>query len=153
MQLRYDDIDAVGLFQTRERERIGTVRLDAIDETSLGAFYELEWRFADGWRAALGIRADQYWFEVDSNLPENSGNASDHIVSPKGNLSYKFNFSTEAYLSAGYGFHSNDARGVTISVDPVTGELIEPVDPLVRSRGAGLGGQHLAAAAGCTEPA
>jgi len=139
VQMRYDDIDGVGLFQTKDRERIGTVRLDAIDETSLGAFYELEWRFAADWRATLGIRADQYWFDVDSNLLENSGNISDHIVNPKGSLSYHFNVSTEAYLSGGYGFHSNDARGVTVSIDPVTGEPIEPVDPLVRSRGAEVG--------------
>ena len=139
LQLRYDDIIDVGLFQTRERERIDTVRQDAVDETSLGAFYELEWRFDTGWRAVLGVRADQYWFDVESNLPENSGNTSDFIISPKASLTYSFNSSTEAYLSAGYGFHSNDARGVTVSVDPVTGEPIAPVDPLVRSRGAEAG--------------
>lgn len=41
--------------------------------------------------------------------------------------------------SGGLGFHSNDARGVTISVDPVSGEPIDPVDPLVRSAGREIG--------------
>ena len=38
---------------------------------------------------------------------------------------------TELYVSAGKGFHSNDARGTTITVDPVTGDPAEPVSPLV----------------------
>jgi outer membrane receptor protein involved in Fe transport len=46
---------------------------------------------------------------------------------------------TELYLSGGLSFHSNDARGTTITVDPVTREPAEQVDPLVRSRGAEVG--------------
>src|SRR5690606_26889697 len=45
----------------------------------------------------------------------------------------------ELYASAGLGFHSNDARGTVQAVDPVTGNAVAPVDPLVRSRGAELG--------------
>lgn len=142
VQFRYDNIDEVGLFQTQERERIRTVRLDAVEESSLGAFYELEWRLDQNWRATLGVRADGYRFEVDSQTPENSGNKSDHIFSPKGSVSYRFNSASEAYLAAGYGFHSNDARGVVASVDPVTGEAIEPADALVRSRGGEMGFRH-----------
>ena len=33
------------------------------------------------------------------------------------------------------GFHSNDARGTTITVDPVNGAPVDRVNPLVRSRG------------------
>lgn len=33
------------------------------------------------------------------------------------------------------GFHSNDARGTTITVDPVHGAPVDRVNPLVRSRG------------------
>jgi hypothetical protein len=46
---------------------------------------------------------------------------------------------TELYLGGGFGFHSNDARGTTIRVDPVSGEPVAPVDPLVRSRAAEVG--------------
>ncbi len=46
---------------------------------------------------------------------------------------------TEIYLNAGYGFHSNDARGATIRIDPVTGEPADRVQPLVRAKGADLG--------------
>ena len=39
----------------------------------------------------------------------------------------------------GFGFHSNDARGATITVDPVSGEPVERVTPLVQARGAEVG--------------
>ena len=46
---------------------------------------------------------------------------------------------TELYVNAGNGFHSNDARGTTISVDPLTGEAAHRVTPLVRATGAEAG--------------
>ncbi len=139
VELRYDDIDTVGLYRTRARNRLDTVREDAVEEASIGAYYELAWRIDEQWRAVLGIRGDYYWFDVDADLPENSDDDSDSIISPKGSLIYAFSDSTEAYLSAGYGFHSNDARGVTTRVDPASGEQTDPVDPLVDSKGAELG--------------
>jgi outer membrane receptor protein involved in Fe transport len=45
----------------------------------------------------------------------------------------------ELYAAGGFGFHSNDARGTTIVVDPSTGDPAVPVDPLVRSRGVEFG--------------
>jgi len=139
VQLRYDDIDPVGLIRTRQRQPISITRLDRVKETALGAYYEMEWQIADPWRTVLGVRADGYWFDVESDNPENSGSESDSIVSPKASLIYTINDSAEAYVSGGFGFHSNDARGTTISVDPVSGEPVETVDPLVRSRGGEIG--------------
>src|SRR5690606_16712028 len=40
---------------------------------------------------------------------------------------------TEIYASAGKGFHSNDARGTTISIDPASGDPADRVSPLVDS--------------------
>ena len=39
----------------------------------------------------------------------------------------------------GNGFHSNDARGTTITLDPKTGEAADKVTPLVRSRALEVG--------------
>ena len=138
-QFRYDDIGAVGLYRTRERERLGVTRLDQVDETSLGAYYELEWRISDDWRSVIGLRGDYYWFDVNSDRPENSGSSSDGIISPKASVIHSFSDETEFYVSGGFGFHSNDARGTTITVDPVSGEPVDSVDPLVRSTGAEMG--------------
>jgi len=139
VELRYDDIDTVGLYRTRERQRLDTVREDSVEQGSVGLFYELAWRFTADWRAVLGIRGDYYWFDVDAEESVNSGDDTDSIISPKASLIYAFSDTSEAYLSGGYGFHSNDARGVTIAVDPVTDEPVSSVDPLVESKGAELG--------------
>ena len=44
------------------------------------------------------------------------------IVSPKGGVVFGPWRGTELYVNGGFGFHSNDARGATITCDPVTGE-------------------------------
>ncbi|HEX2123061.1 MAG TPA: TonB-dependent receptor, partial [Thermoanaerobaculia bacterium] len=49
----------------------------------------------------------------------------------------------ELYVNAGYGYHSNDARGTTITVDPATGETAARVTPLARARGAEIGARLL----------
>ncbi len=138
-ELRHDDIDKVGLFRTQGRQRLETTRLDAVAETSLGLYYELDWAWSDQWRAVGGLRGDYYHFDVDSDRPVNSGSDDDTIVSPKASLIYTPSADREFYLSAGLGFHSNDARGTTIRVDPASGDPVKPVDPLVRSRGAEIG--------------
>lgn len=139
VELRYDDVDTVGLYRTLRRQRLGTVREDSLEQGSVGLYYELAWRFADNWRAVLGLRGGFYWFDVDADNPANAGDDSDEIYSPKASLIYAFSETTEAYLSAGYGFHSNDARGVVQTVDPVSGDAVAPVDPLVESKGAEVG--------------
>lgn len=137
--VQYDDIDTVGLYRTLARERTGTVRQDAVGETSLGAHYEAIWSLSPRWRAVLGARADHFRFDVDAEDPRNSGTERDTLISPKASLIYRTSPDTDWYASAGKGFHSNDARGVTQQVDPVTGEAVSSVDPLVSSRGAELG--------------
>lgn len=48
--------------------------------------------------------------------------------------------STELFVNLGEGFHSNDARGTTITVDPSDGVTpADRVSPLVKARGAEIG--------------
>ena len=60
-------------------------------------------------------------------------------MSPKLSLVFGPFSNTEIYLNGGYGFHSNDGRGATLHVDPVTKDPVEPVTPLVRAKGAEIG--------------
>jgi outer membrane receptor protein involved in Fe transport len=138
-ELRRDDIDEVALYRTQQRQRLSATRSDAVNVTSAGLFYELDLTLSSRLRAVLGLRGDFYEFEVDALNPVNSGSESQGIISPKASLIYRLSELTEAYLSAGYGFHSNDARGTTITLDPASGESADPVDPLVASRGTELG--------------
>src|SRR5262249_32070568 len=96
-------------------------------------------------RTIAGIRVDGYHFNVDSNDPENSGTRNSGIVSPKGGVVIGPFNGTEFYVNGGFGFHSNDARGTTITRDPSTGEAVEPVTPLVRAKGAEVGVRTVAA--------
>jgi outer membrane receptor protein involved in Fe transport len=46
---------------------------------------------------------------------------------------------TEFFFNSGRGFHSNDARGTTSTVDPKTGAAVDKVPGLVAARGMELG--------------
>lgn len=137
--LRYDDISEVGLFRTVERRRTDTVRTDSVDQFSASAYGELEFRPLEDLRASVGVRADYLSWDVDALRQENSGSGNDTLVSPKLNLAYRLGDSAELYANWGRGFHSNDVRGNTISVDPVSGDPADPVDALAKSSGAELG--------------
>jgi hypothetical protein len=138
-EARHDRIGTVGLYHTVARERIGTTREDEVRQTSLSAWYGNTTQWSPALRTIAGVRADSYRFDVSSNIEANGGKASDSIVNPKLSVVAGPFGSTEFFLNLGGGFHSNDARGSTIQVDPVTGEPVERVDPLVRAKGAEAG--------------
>ena len=88
---------------------------------------------------ALGVRGDRYWFDVDAGNPAQRRLAVSGPGQPEGCDCSGSLANTELYVNAGTGFHSNDARGTTITVDPVSGDPVERVTPLVRARGAEVG--------------
>jgi hypothetical protein len=154
LQIRSDSIEN-GLFQTVGRRRAdktpqpdnpfapaiinAVTREDAVWQTSVSPYLESQVRWGEKFRSVAGLRADYFHFDVDSRLPVNSGTEDDAIVSPKGSLIFGPWAETELYLSGGLGFHSNDGRGTTTRVDPVTGDPVEPVDGLARAYGAEAG--------------
>ena len=127
------------LNSTVARQFVSTTRADQIRERSLGLYSENKTRWSDSFRSVLGVRADNFHFKVNSDNTANSGTASATKVSPKINLIFGPFDKTEFYTSAGYGFHSNDARGTTLTVDPKTGMPADKLPPLVRSKGVELG--------------
>lgn len=139
LQTRADLITGNGLFSARRGVPTAAIRQDDVRETGTGVFVEVQSRWRSRVRSVVGLRADGYTFDVTSDRPDNSGRRAAGIVSPKASLVLAPTATSELYLSGGFGFHSNDARGVTITVDPGTGEPVRRVDPLVRSRGAELG--------------
>ena len=138
-RLRYDDIGQVALFNTVARTRIGTVRSDAVRQTSLGLFYQASIPWTPWLRSQLGLRGDAYRFRVDSDNALNSGRSADALLSPKLGLVFGPWSEVEYFVNYGRGFHSNDARGTTITVDPSTGNPANRVQGLVRATGSELG--------------
>ena len=143
LQGRYDDIGRVGLFHTEDRQRFETVRQDAVKESSIAPYVQAEYKFNPRLRANLGARYDSYRFDVNSSIAANSGKVNDSLFSPKGSLAYRLGKYDESYFSIGRGFHSNDARGTTITVDPNDPNVpADRVTPLVRSNFAEIGLRH-----------
>ena len=136
---RYDDVGLVGLYRSSGGIRRETVREDSLDEYSFNLFGEAELALAPTIRAILGLRGEAYGYDVRSALAANSGDGGDTILLPKASLAWRPDRHAELYASYGEGFHSNDARGAIISVDPVSGDPADRVPLLVRGRGAELG--------------
>lgn len=145
-QLRIDDIAEAGLYKTQNRQRIGSaggaINVDSVMESSLGVYWNAKTQWTKPFSTSIGFRTDAYHFDVDNqidtnvhgfDISRNGGTASDNISSLKLSGIYNHSNAWESYLSWGNGFHSNDARGVTIAIDPSSGEAIDNVDPLVRS--------------------
>jgi outer membrane receptor protein involved in Fe transport len=139
LQFRHDHIDNVALYNTIARQRIGVTRADAVKQTSLGVYAENSLQWNDKLRSIVGLLADKYRFNVQSSLVENSGKADDSLMSPKISLIAGPWAKTEFFANYGNGFHSNDARGATITLDPKTLQPVDKVSPLVKSRGAEIG--------------
>ena len=137
-QFQNDNISNA-LYNSVARQRISTTRSDHIVERSLGLYLENTTQWMEKFRTVAGLRTDRFNFKVDSDNSANSGANSDSKVSPKLNLIFGPWNKTEFYTSAGYGFHSNDARGATITIDPKTGSGVDKVSPLVRSKGVEFG--------------
>jgi hypothetical protein len=139
MQLRHDRI-RVGLFDTVARKVTGTTRDDKVQETLLGVYGQTAVELTPWLRTIVGVRADQARFKVDSlSNAANSGSASDHLLSPKLSLIFGPWSKTEFFFNAGRGYHSNDARGTTATVDPKSGDPVDKVPGLVPARGMELG--------------
>ena len=68
LETRYDAI-TVGLFKTKERQTLSTVREDDVREASVGVFGEATLRWTPWLRTIAGLRADLYTAEVAGTLP------------------------------------------------------------------------------------
>ncbi|MEH2471939.1 hypothetical protein V1281_006873 [Nitrobacteraceae bacterium AZCC 2161] len=139
VQTRYDDI-RLDLSNTVRRQFLSPVRSDAVKEGSVGVFVQNTLFWTDWLRSSIGWRGDYYDTSVLSYFaPANSGNASAVIGSPKFGLVLGPFAKTEFFLNAGEGFHSNDARGVTITESPLDGSAVERSPFLVKTKGAEVG--------------
>jgi hypothetical protein len=138
LQVRNDDITNVGVYHTQARSRLETRTQAAVLETNVGAYVQDEIEWAPRLRTLAGVRADATRFRVDALDAANSGIANAGLVSPKGGVTLGPWAGTEFYVNAGMGYHSNDARGTTITRDP-DGNPVDRVTPLVRAKGAEVG--------------
>lgn len=138
-QSRIDHIQA-GLFQDRATQLAFDCARGSCGGTHCRDLDRHYHTWTDWLRTTFGICEDLVSGRVLSNTLENSGNAQASMASPKGAVVLGPWFKTEFYSNAGYGLHSNDIRGATITVDPTYNLTpLDRVPLLVRSRGAEVG--------------
>jgi outer membrane receptor protein involved in Fe transport len=141
---RYDRINPVSLSLTRERQELSVVREDKVNQGTAGLWVQNDTHWTDWARTVLGLRAEQFWFDVTSSLQENSGRDSAGKLLPKATLVLGPWARTELYANWGQGYHSNDARGVLTRInpdprDPGYLQPVEPVTPLAKTTGYEVG--------------
>lgn len=144
LQLRTDFIHN-GLFQTDNRERVdkrdagtgtslpATTQEDRFTDTQAGVYVENKIQWTDKVRTDAALRGDIGYVDVTSvSTPVNSGTATKVLPSPKLSLIFGPWFKTEVYVQGGFSFHSNDARGATQTVQPLSDENPYPNTPVSR---------------------
>lgn len=164
LQLRNDWIRN-GLYQDKNRQRVSkndsatgnmlpaTTEADRFTDTQLGFYAENKIHWAEKLRTIAAIRGDGEYFAVTSLVTAaNSGTASQFLPSPKLSLILGPWRQTEFYLQGGFSFHSNDGRGTTQTIEPVSGEYpypntpSTPLAPLIQTRGGEIGVRTVAVA-------
>ena len=139
VQVRNDDVSNLALIHTEHGVPLSTRARASAIVTTAGVYGENRIEWVPWLRTTAGLRVDGSHYTVDDKLQSiNSGTSSAGIVSPKGTVTLGPWRGTEAYVNAGLGFHSNNALGTTIVVDP-NGNPVDRVTPLVRAKGAEVG--------------
>ena len=162
LQVRNDWIHN-GLYQSENRVREdktdastgntlpATTQEDHLIDMQPGFYAENRVQWADKFRSVAALRGDLEYFNVTSLVASaNSGTASKVLPSPKLSLVFGPWSNTEFYAQGGFSFHSNDGRGTTQTVQPVSGEnpypntSATPIPPLIATKGAEIGMRALA---------
>ena len=140
LQLRHDRIRPLGLYSAQDGDRTGVIQESRVRQRSVGLYAESSTQWQPWLRSVLGLRADHFQADVNSSIAANGGQASASLASPKLSLILGPWDKTEYFINAGTGFHSNDARGTTATVDAQSPTIaVDRVAPLVRSKGLELG--------------
>jgi outer membrane receptor protein involved in Fe transport len=120
---RNDDAN-VGLFHQQQRHRFATTTKVHVSEHSLSGYWQQEFFLTEWARLQVGLRGDQFFFDVGNRLPAVTsdsipihGSRTDGLVNPKASLILSpfanrntLWRDTEFYFNFGMGYHSNDAR-------------------------------------------
>jgi len=162
LQVRNDWVHN-GLYQAEDRVRVdktdsdtgtilpATTQADRFSDTQLGFYAENKIQWAEKFRTIAAIRGDVGHVDVTSLVTSaNSGTASKFLPSPKLSLIFGPWANTEFYVQGGFSYHSNDARGATLTVQPVSADNPYPNTParpiplLIQTKGAEVGVRTLA---------
>ncbi len=135
--------------------------LNKFTDTMVSFYVENKTQWAEKIRSVLALRGDEAIYSNTNLTPPyvatespgapvinfaqlNSGSVSQFLPSPKASLIFGPWFNTEFYIQGGCSFHSNDVRGATQRMEPISPDFpfptpTSPVSPLVQTKGAEIG--------------
>jgi hypothetical protein len=135
--------------------------INRFTDTMIGFYAENRIQWAEKFRTVMAIRGDEAIYNVTNLTPSyvatelpgapvlnfaaaNSGVATKFLPSPKLSLIFGPWAKTELYLQGGFSFHSNDARGATQTLEPISPDNPFPtatsrIPALVPTKGAEIG--------------
>jgi hypothetical protein len=147
VQVRNDWIHN-GLYQAKDRVRVdktdsftgttlpATTEADRFTDTQPGVYVENKIQWTERFRSVAALRGDLDYFDVTSLVtPANTRTASKLLPSPKFSLILGPWSNTEFYAQGGFSFHSNDGRGATQTVQPISADNPYPDTPVSRIPG------------------
>ena len=149
-QARIDDIRDVGIDATDQRRYLYTQQDAGVLESNAALYFENSTRWAEQFRTVLGLREDEFDFDVRDKMRNadgscniqsdplgcNTGDVQANIFSPKVGAIIGPWSGISYFVTLADGYHSNDARGVTRSGE---NSADGPVTPLTRATSAELG--------------
>jgi TonB dependent receptor/TonB-dependent Receptor Plug Domain/CarboxypepD_reg-like domain len=113
--LRYDATTNSKLANVTKRQFVGYIKLGDIKEANLFAFTDQQLAIGK-WLISAGLRLDYFHFNyLDKLTATQNPSQNKTILSPKLNIQYSITKAVQLYIKAGKGFHSNDARVVTVN--------------------------------------
>jgi hypothetical protein len=158
LDLRNDVIHDT-LNRTYDRMVFLTVRDDDIVETDLAPYFENKVQWLPWFRTVAGFRYDfmnfdnknRYTYATNGPQPADTADLFRAVPEPKLSLIFGPWAKTEFYLNGGLSYHTDDARGATTHIDPLTGtttnifgQFVQPALPVAHSEGAEVGVRTLA---------
>jgi hypothetical protein len=169
LQFRNDWIHN-GLYQTEDRVRVDKLDTDTelngglfadglpytwlpadtdvnhLSDTQLGLYIENKIQWGEKFRSVLAMRGDMdYYDDTSLTTPANTGTSTTLLPSPKMSLIFGPWDKTEFYAQGGFSFHSNDGRGATQTVEPVSADNpnsntpVARIPGLIQTKGAEIG--------------
>jgi hypothetical protein len=152
LQIRRDYIQN-GLHESENKIDYNRLKDNRIKETNISPYFENRIKWTDKIKSIVGLRGEIFNFIAEDRMgllryddyretnllslssyldnPNFKINENAKLLNPKGSLVLGPFNKTEIFLNAGYGFHSNDARGLLRSDSKVT--------PLSRTKGKEIG--------------
>ncbi|GAA4042451.1 TonB-dependent receptor [Hymenobacter glaciei] len=115
-----NDFSTLGLLRTLRQDPLGVITTGRLYERNINAYLDETLNLTDRITVNAAVRADFFTFDFRGQLAEENtgalaplaGRVARARVSPKLNLYYQLTPAVQLFARSGFGFHSNDARGV-----------------------------------------